>query len=348
MGGLYVDQRLNQNGLAAKKETRFARLWIGHVLFAPADHVLVHDREHDEVDPALVADIRAKGIENPLLVWSAGVQEGVERFYVINGARRKIHATIAEREMVEAGELPARKSDPPYLYVPIEIFEGTANEALLERVRRNRDPHKKPDSPSVLYAQFSRLVRVGYEEREIEAAAPGMDVAAVLRWPSVHEKVRVRLDAGEAPLSVLSAIVDVPYEKQEATFEAMVAAGAITPRKAKRLAKKITGVVPVFRPPSLVVLAAMREAARAPEMANNDLFVAPVADVLAYLAGERGLLSAEVESRLDAARAAASKPGRRKVLEEKVPEEKEVPSHESKSARLDRIRNEARKLGLAR
>lgn len=310
MGGTYIDQDLKAGGLDAKKETRFARLPVGQVLFAPADHALAHDREHDPIRPAMVADIRAKGVQKPLLVWFAGRKNGVDRYYVIDGAQRKIHATAAEAEMVAAGELPARKSDPPWLWVPIEIFEGSPAEALLERMRRNTDPLKKADCPSVLHATVARLLRLSVDPAEIVPVLPaGSTLDSIKRWPSVHAEVRVLLDAHLSPWGLLAAIVTIEHDEQPHALGAMIAAGATTAKKARKAAQERTGnaTPPVPRLPSPPTFAAMRAVV-------GPLRTAPVRDLLDALAGEWGALeksAPDLAAAMQAARAKASKPGRK-------------------------------------
>jgi hypothetical protein len=228
-------ERFREGGLSAKKGTQ-CLVRCTDLYFPPAGHPLWHPRGEDPLDEEMVLDIMRRGVEHDILVRDDGVLDGRRLLTVIDGARRGRHSQEAERRMSTAGQLPLDG-----LYVKVELFVGSDAAALLERLRRNADPHKKADRPSVLAQTFEQLQRLGATVEDMLSAAPsGIDARAVdalLRWGNLLPAVAAQFDAGAAPIQLLDAVLDAPRDAQEGRLQELIAAGAKTRQQATRVVR---------------------------------------------------------------------------------------------------------------
>ncbi len=303
----YLVDSLKDDGLHTSKVTNIVRVRIGEVHFAPEGTVLAHPRAGFPAKPSLVEEMRG-GYDNahPMTVRDGGMVKGVRRFLIINGAMRKIAGTVVEKEERAAGKLKA--TDGHYM-VAVRVFDGTDLECLMERARLNSDPTKTPDSPSVLFVMYAAMEKEGATHEQIGSVCPaGVDVAAILRWKAIHSDVQALLDAHPSPFGMLAALLDVPRDDQPTAYADMIAMGATTPQKARRVARKATGSerAPSLRLPSPRAFEAMRGAV------NGETVKAM--DIIDFFLGRPKALtfhSPEVAALLTAARDNASKPGRK-------------------------------------
>lgn len=234
-------ERLKQGGIPTAKPS-FTKVPVDFIKFAPKGHALWHPREHLPIDRELVDSIkRGFRTDKPIVVYEEGIHDGVMLLHLVAGSRRTNHARVAQDELRTEGKLPLPGSEDNRLFVPIRIVSGGYTKALEERLVENSDPLKLPDSPSVLYETFAQLRSLGAEVAQIAAVAPrGVDVEAVLRWPSLSSDAKDRLNEGDVPLCVIDAVADLPVEQQLAALLQMIDEKATTPRKARKLVRRIT------------------------------------------------------------------------------------------------------------
>lgn len=248
MGRNVVD-RLKDGGVDAKKGTRvFAA--ISDIYVPPLGHPLFHPRFGEDPIPEMWLDIAVRGVEHALVVRDDGLDANDKRvLLLVDGGRRTrntLHAwkaLAAHRKATTVGELakaagvdlpkgmdpswPVIKLDEGRLFVPTEFFTGSDTEVLLERLRRNADPLKKPDAPSVLAVTIAQLQKTGCSDPRVIAAATNItpaDVEALTRWDNLVPEAKARFEAG-APLGLLAAVLDAPRDGQVAKLDELLAAG---------------------------------------------------------------------------------------------------------------------------
>jgi len=311
MGGIYLSQQLSKDGHAVSKVTDLVYLPIDDLSFAPKGAPLWHPRSEDPIDEDLVGKLMAGFDSNkPITVRDEGIVNGRHVFTIIDGARRKVNGTESQIRLRAKDSKILR--DGVYK-VAVRFFDGDDLACLKERERLQSETDKKPHSASVLAASYKAMEKLGATPEEIaaECAPRGVTaeiVAALLRWEAINREVQQRLDTGEAPLSVLPAVLVVPRADQPAFLDDIIKNKATTPRKAKKAAREKTGVpskAPPFRLPTPRTFNAMRNV-----VPENALVSARA--LLDFLAGDKAGLATsapQLAARLDDAYTTASKPG---------------------------------------
>ena len=223
-------KRLRAAGIEANEVSASRFMHVPHVdLFvAPKGHPLFDPRSLDPVDEAIAADMadRVTRGEVPntraLLVRAEG-----STLLVVDGHGR-------EKALRRAAEIAGRQLMPL-----VEFFQGDDRALLLERARRNdHDRFARKDAASVLAFRVKQLTAIGASEPEIVAAMPRgigpTEVDALARWDTLTKELRPRFDAGEAPIGLLSSVLEVPRDEQPTRLDKLLAAGIRTARGAKR------------------------------------------------------------------------------------------------------------------
>lgn len=228
--GRNVAERLKDGGIDAKKGTQ-VHVPIADIFVPGKGHPLYHPRFGDPVDRAMVDDIKERGIEKPIKVRDDGEKDGKRILLLVDGGRRTRNGLEAQRELGQV------------LYAPIEFFAGTDADVLLERIRANADPLKKPDKPSVLALTIQQMRALGpIDFRHVAAAMPkgvtAGDVEALTRWSNLTPKARERFDAGDFPLGLLAAVLDAPRDEQVEKGEKLLRDGIRTAKGATRARNK--------------------------------------------------------------------------------------------------------------
>lgn len=310
MGGLYLADRLKQEGLHASRVNDIVWVRLDETVFADEDDPIYHPRCKDPVTQPLV-DSLYEGYDPkyPMTVRDGGMVRGVRQLKIIDGAQRKINAVPAQAKLRAEGKL--KKTDGHYM-VAVRLFDGDDLACLLERERCQSDNLKRPHSPSVLYASYKAMEKLGATREQIAEVAPaGVDVADIMRWNVIDKKVQARLDAHPSPFGMFRALLDVPRENQSAAMDEMEQKGAVTKIKARKVARKVTGATDKPKRVSPAVGIAFRE-----NLEKN--LVAPVIAMVAYYEGDGGLLkkaAPKVFEKLEEIRATV-KPGKKASKEE--------------------------------
>jgi hypothetical protein len=226
--------KIKTQGIDAKKDS--APKVSVFDIYIPIDGPLAHPRADDPLDETLVLDIMEQGgVIEPVDVRRDGMHGDKLRLTLIDGSRRCLHLREAIKRWEEAGAFK-----DALRYIPIRYFVGDDKAALLHRLKKNTDPLKKPDAPSVLAKTAMQLERAKATPDEILAVMPRSvssksELAALLRWPDLTEEAAALFDAGTVALGVLGAVFDVPREKQAAIAQELAEAGMTTMKGATRL-----------------------------------------------------------------------------------------------------------------
>lgn len=224
--GLNAAARLRLGGVEIKKGDAL-HAPIGDIWAPPKGHPLEHLRFRDPVNREMVEDIKAHGVREPITVREDPLPGGKRRLLLVDGGNRTRDGLVAQEEMGAV------------LYVPIRLFTGTDAEVLLERVRANADPLKRPDTVSVLARTIAQMAKLGpLDVRAVAAAMPRgvgpAEVTALVRWPDLVPELRPRFDSGELPIGLLGAVLDSPRDEQVQRAEALKAQGIRSTRGATR------------------------------------------------------------------------------------------------------------------
>lgn len=254
--------KIKSQGIDARKDS--APKVSVYDIYLPVDGPLAHPRANDPLDETLVLDIMEQGgVIEPVDVRRDGVVEGKLRLTLIDGSRRTLHL----REAITRWEAAGTFKDAQR-YIPIRYFVGDDKAALLHRLRKNTDPLKKPDAPSVLAKTAMQLDKAKATHDEILAVMPRSvssksELAALLRWPDLTEEAATLFDAGTVALGVLGAVLDVPRPNQASVAQELAEAGMTTMKGATRLLNrkrtqeapaKVESTEPVRRSASLTVV----------------------------------------------------------------------------------------------
>lgn len=227
-GGRNAAARLKDGGLDVTKTDRLYAA-LSDIWPPPKGHPLYHPRFGDQPEREMVDSIKSEGVREDIIVREDPQDDGSRRLLLVDGARRTCAAFVAQHELGR----PMR--------VPIRLFAGDDAAVLVERVRANRDPLKKPDAPSILALTVKQLAALGPLDVKDVAAAMGVKAAVVeglVRWGSLCLEARVRFDHGKWPLELLPAVLDAPRERQVEAGAALIAAGVRTAKGASQRANK--------------------------------------------------------------------------------------------------------------
>lgn len=216
--------KIKQQGIDAKRDS--APKVSVFDIFIPTDGPLAHPRANDPLDEDLVLDIMAQGeVIEPVDVRRDGMIAGKLRLTLIDGSRRTNHLLEAVRRWQAAGTFRDEQK-----YIRIRYFVGDDKAALLHRLRKNTDPLKKPDAPSVLAKTAMQLDRAKATPEKILAVMPRSvssksELAALLRWPDLTPEAAALFDDGTVSLGILGAVLDVARDEQAAVARELAEAG---------------------------------------------------------------------------------------------------------------------------
>ena len=236
--GVNACERMKEGGIEAKKTT-IPLVPIKDIWTPPSGHPLWHPRAEDPIDEELCENIvKERKIKKPLVVRDDGVVKGKRRLTLLDGARRTVNGREAEKRLRKAGILGKTDS----LYVKVEFFTGDDAAFLLERLRLNADPLKKPDRASVLAITAKQLHDLHTPLEAIVAAMPRVvagkrEVEALLEWDNLVPEVATRFDEGLS-LCFLRNVLDAPREKQVEVADKLATSGVKTAAGATRLLRE--------------------------------------------------------------------------------------------------------------
>lgn len=245
--GLNEAERLKNAGIDARKAS-VTRIPISQ-FYVEKKGPTAHPRWGMR-DDTLKNYIKANGVPGTFLAREAGIVDDAMRVELIDGARRCFNGLRAEEELRKESPRQAPltfdRNDPDdlgRLYVDVDLFAGSDVELLLARLAANSDPGKVPDSPRVLAAIVKSLAKLGCEDIDaIQAVMPRgiskKDVQALGRWDNLLPDAAAMFDSGEAPLGLLSAVLDAPRAEQVVVVKRLLSAGVKSAQGATRVLNK--------------------------------------------------------------------------------------------------------------
>lgn len=248
MGGLNEADRLKANGVEARKAS-ITRVPIMRFQ-VEQEGPTAHPRWAWPMSDALRAHVLTEGVPGRFKARETGVQGGVMGLELIDGARRLKAGLSAEEWLREH-----RPRQPPLvfdrgnprdegrLYVDVDLVACSDVELMFERLAANSEPGKVADTPSVLAAIVTGLAKLGCEDigaivKVMPRGVGPKEVQALARWGNLAADLRPRFDSGEAPIGLLSAVLDAPRKEQAAALDRLLANGVRTAKGATRAAHK--------------------------------------------------------------------------------------------------------------
>ena len=220
--GMNAADKLKSQGIEVKKDS--VPKCSVYDIFIPRTGLLAHPRADDPINAKLADDIDTEGeVKRPVLVRRDGVVDGKMQLTLIDGSQRVTHLIhVLERWKKANTFKPGRD------FIKIELFVGDDKAALLERLKRNSDPTKRPDSPEVLAKTAIASHKAGATDDEILDVMPrevskGV-LAALMRWADL-DNAAMKLFNDGAPVGLLPTIIDLPRAEQAATLVKLANAG---------------------------------------------------------------------------------------------------------------------------
>jgi len=221
------DDRVKRQALDGKRLNAFAmratdlRI-IGLDTKDGPEHPLYDERINLPIDEAMVRNIQAFGVLEPVLVRKDG-----SFVDVVDGRQRVRHARLASERNVAAGL--------PEILVPAQS-PMKATDATAVGVMVSANTFRRDDDPLTRAKKASRMLALGATEAEI-ATSFGITKGAVRNLLSLLDlapKVQKAVEAEKVPFTAAIQLADLPREEQVAKLDEMIAAGAVSVSEAKR------------------------------------------------------------------------------------------------------------------
>jgi ParB family chromosome partitioning protein len=195
-------------------------------LVADPDHPLYDPRVHDEPDEALVRNIMAYGVIEPIIIRKNG-----DRVEVVAGRGRVKCALEANRRLTAEGKQPIR--------VPAILKRG--QDAEMYGVLISENECRREDNPLHKAEKAQRLINMGKSVEEV-AIAFGVKRQSVEAWLALGDVAPPVLDAvekGEISATAASKLSGMDRESQVQTFEALKSEGGkVTVERVKQAARE--------------------------------------------------------------------------------------------------------------
>lgn len=176
-------------------------------------HPLWDERIHLKVNEALVLNIMAMGVLEPVLVRKNG-----ELLEVIDGRQRVLAARVANGRMRAAGLEP--------ILVPCMVRRDDAKTALGVMISTNEQ--RIDDMPLTRARKAQRLLNLGQDEDYV-AQCFGLSVQQVknlLSLLDLDERVQKAVERGELGATVATQLADLKHSDQWTKAQELVTAGA--------------------------------------------------------------------------------------------------------------------------
>lgn len=199
------------------------------------------ERAMEPISSEMVDDVYELGIHTPPTVCQRPGPGGVKMVFVVLGRQRFFTAHLANVRRVAAGE-PAR--------VVSCLLRNDLDDMEIRKLIVSENEQRKADSLKNKVAKATRLFQAERErceadgERFVEADAVkrlampfGVAVSVYRRWlavPKLSDVARGAIYHGKVPLAQVDELVRMTSADQAKAVQASTAAGATTPREAKR------------------------------------------------------------------------------------------------------------------
>lgn len=250
------------------------------VIAADPSHPLYDHTARHEIEETLVLNIMALGVRQAVTV----AKGEDDRFYVVDGRRRVIHAREANRRLKDMGEPP--------LLVPIAAEKGSEEAQGLVMVSLNEQ--RKDDTVLTKARKAEQLRSRGVAEDKIRLAF-GVDAKTLSHWSTLLDlaaPVQAAVDAGQISAHAALPLAKLPKAQQKEALGALLERGESGGKKISKTATKravaaATGEKVKERPSVKQVRAvyeALPTALRYPDLGQ----------VLAWVLGDESAFNAEV------------------------------------------------------
>lgn len=210
------------------------------------EHVLWDERIKLPLDEAMVLNIMAHGVREPVIV--SVTREGDKKIAaVVDGRRRVMHAREANRRLAKEGDKIVR--------VPV-IGERDMSERDMSFLSASLNEIRLDDPGMVKVAKASRMKARGYTISEI-AVSFGVDPQTVSMWLGVNglsDATKRAITKGDITMTAASKLAGLAPDKQKEALEELMAEAANgqkpTAVAAKAKAKSKKRGVEVNQPPT--------------------------------------------------------------------------------------------------
>lgn len=185
-------------------------------------------KELEELDEAMVRNIQAHGVIQPITVRKNG-----DRPEVVAGRRRVVHAREAARRQAEAGEETVR--------IPATVKRGDDGHVL--GLSRSENAIRRGDTALSKAKQTARLLDFGKTEEDA-AVYFGVTVQTINAWLKLLDtapEVQKAVQAGKLGATAAAKLSSLSRAEQKAKLAEMQAEGKPTTQKATVAAKQARG-----------------------------------------------------------------------------------------------------------
>lgn len=202
------------------------------------EHELWDERIKLPLDESMVVNIMAIGVKETCLLRH---NKAAERYEVVDGRRRIMHAREANKRLKKAGE--------ELVYVPCMLEAG--DEAHMAGVAISLNEIRKDDNTLVKAEKCMRLLQRNGNDYKAAAIRFGVSVAAIKNWAKVAElpaPVKKAVRDGEISASAAAELHGLEKEQAVAKLAKLVGTAKATGKKkattasAKKEAGKRTAV----------------------------------------------------------------------------------------------------------
>lgn len=189
-------------------------------LITDKTHALYDERVEDEPEEELVANIKAKGVLEPIVVTKGGVtDDGLKTIVLVVAGRKRTKAWQEANRQLRAEEKPT-------LPLPAMVKYGTDVDLLEMMLAENQ--LRFADNAMNIARKLGMLLSKNGGDLEAAAAASNMPVSSVemhLRLLELHPDVQALVRAGDIAASSAAELAKLPAPEQWAAAEkAMTAA----------------------------------------------------------------------------------------------------------------------------
>lgn len=203
-------------------------------------HFLFDVRVHDELDEDFIKELMDVGVHTPIRVFPNGLVNGKPNVLVVAGRRRTLHLREANKRLAKLGR--------PAFRIPAISTDGDDKSLLLISLSENA--HRKDETIEGRAAKVMKALAIGCTEAEVARAlgASFTTVKQLRQFSNLTPSAQASVKAKEIPLGAVSALADVPREKQAEVIAAVKKTGATKTHEIKPAVKAVMSGATVALP----------------------------------------------------------------------------------------------------
>ncbi|MBV6304909.1 hypothetical protein KVP10_08415 [Candidimonas humi] len=194
-------------------------------------HPLYDERIHLPLDEAMVLNIMALGVREPILVWKDPETGDV---LIVDGRQRVAHALDANRRLMARGEPP--------IQVP-----GIPQRGTIERmgdIMISMNEARRGDAPLVRARKMAAFMERGYTEDRLAVifACSEQSVRNTLTLLDCTQAVQSAAEAGQIRMTHVKALAKLDPAEQRTKIQELIAAGeGVKPHERARRQRAVLG-----------------------------------------------------------------------------------------------------------